>query len=237
MKKFDGKVAFVTGGSRGIGAAIVGHLAEAGARVAYTYTSSKVKSTEDNVLALQANSEKPSDLVAAIQKTVKEFGPIDILVNNAGIGKWSPLDTFSLEDFDQMFAVNVRAVFVAIQEATRKMKDGGRIINISSVNASRVPTKDSAVYSSTKSALVGLMKGLAHDLGDREITINNIDPGPINTDMNPDSGEHAEKLKSMLALKRYGTVDEVANLVLFLASPEASYITGTSIAIDGGFTA
>jgi len=243
MKKLEGKVAFVTGGSRGIGAAIVRHLVGEGARVAFTYSSSKEKAEEvvkkagGKVLALHADSANPSDIVKAIQRVVKELGPIDILVNNAGIGKWSPIDTFTLADFDEMFAINVRAVFVAIQETAREMKKGGRIINIGSSNAVRVPTQNSAVYSMTKSALIGLVKGLSHDLGEREITVNNIDPGPIDTDMNPATGEHAETVKAFLALPRYGTVDEVAGFVVYLASQEAGYITGANLAIDGGFTA
>lgn len=243
MKKLEGKVAFVTGGSRGIGAAIVRHLAGEGARVAFTYSSSKEKAEEvvkkagSKVLALHADNANPSDIVKAIQRVVKELGPIDILVNNAAIGKWSPIDTFSIADFDEMFAINVRAVFVAIQEAVKEMKKGGRIINIGSCNAMRVPTKDSAVYSMTKSALIGLVKGLAHDLGEREITVNNVDPGPIDTDMNPATGEHAKLVKAFLAIQRYGTADEVAGFVVYLASPEAGYITGANLTIDGGFTA
>jgi 3-oxoacyl-[acyl-carrier protein] reductase len=160
-----------------------------------------------------------------------------ILVNNAGVFAPGPIDDFKLEDFDRTVAVNVRAVFVAIQAAIKHMKEGGRIINIGSTNAERMPFGGGGVYAMSKSALQGLVKGLARDLGPRGITINNVQPGPVDTDMNPAEGKFAEMLKSLMALPRYGTVDEIAGMVAYLASAEAGFITGASLMIDGGFSA
>src|SRR5436305_14379204 len=149
----------------------------------------------------------------------------------------APIDQFSLEDFDRTFAVNVRAVFVATQAAVKHMMQGGRVINIGSCNADRMPFAGGAVYAMSKAALVGLVKGLARDLGPRGITINNIQPGPVDTDMNPASGDFAETLKKLMALPRYGHADEIAAMVAYLAGPEAGFVTGASLTIDGGFTA
>ena len=240
------KRALVTGGSRGIGAAIVKRLARDGAHVALTYvskpdeankTAAEVRSLGMKSLAIQADSAEPEAIIAAVERTVQEFGGIDILVNSAGIATIAPLDEFKLKDFDRTFAVNVRAVFVAIQAAVKHMKEGGRIINIGSCNAERMPFTGGAVYAMSKSALVGLVKGLARDLGLRGITINNIQPGPVDTDMNPASGEFAEMLKQLMALPRYANVDEIAAMVAYLAGPDAGFVTGASLTIDGGFTA
>lgn len=245
-EKLAGKVALITGGSRGIGAAIVKRLASVGADVALTYTSSPEKAKEIaqaaealgvRALAIQADSAEASAVVAAVERTVAELGGIDILVNNAGVLAIGPIDDFTLADFDRTIAVNVRAVFVATQAAVKHMKEGGRIINIGSTNAERMPFAGGGVYAMSKSALQGLVQGLARDLGPRGITINNVQPGPIATDMNPPEGEFAEMLKKLLALPRYGTVEEVAGLVAYLASPESGYITGASLTIDGGFSA
>lgn len=177
-------------------------------------------------------------MVAAVERTVEELGGVDILVNSAGIAVLTSIDNYLLEDFDRTLAVNVRAVFVATQAALRHMKTGGRIINIGSCNADRVPFAGGAVYAMSKAALVGLVKGLARDLGTRGITINNIQPGPIDTDMNPADSGFAEMLRTqVMALPRYGTVDEVAAMVAYLAGPEAGFVTGASLTIDGGFTA
>lgn len=165
------------------------------------------------------------------------MGRLDILVNNAAMLAVAPLDQFSLDDFDRTLAINVRSVFVATQEAARHMSDGGRIINIGSTNADRMPFAGGAPYAMSKSALVGLTRGLARDLGPRGITVNNVQPGPVDTDMNPDSGDFAEMLKGMMALGRYGKVDEIAGFVAYLASAEAGYVTGASLSIDGGFAA
>ncbi|MEH2082626.1 MAG: SDR family oxidoreductase [Nostoc sp.] len=188
-------------------------------------------------LDIQANSAEASEVVAAVEQTVEKLGGIDILVNNAGVAQMAPIDDFTLVDFDRIFAINVRAVFVATQAAVKHMQEGGRIINIGSTNAERVPFAGASVYAMSKSALQGLVQGLARDLGPRGITINNVQPGPIATDMNPPEREFAEMLKKQLALPRYGTVEEVAGMVAYLAGSEAAYITGANLMIDGGFSA
>ncbi|KIO49177.1 3-oxoacyl-ACP reductase family protein [Nitrosospira sp. NpAV] len=240
------KRALVTGGSRGIGAAIVKRLAHEGADVALTYVSKPDQANETleaaqalgvRTLAIQADSADAEAVVAAVERTVEGLGGIDILVNNAGIAVMAPIDDYRLEDFDRTLAVNLRAVFVATQAAVRHMKTGGRIINIGSCNAERMPFAGGAVYAMSKAALVGLVKGLARDLGLRGITINNVQPGPTDTDMNPAKGDFAEMLRKVMAVPRYGTVDEIAAMVAYLAGPEAGFITGASLTIDGGFTA
>lgn len=242
----SGKVALVQGGSRGIGAAIVRRLAAHGAAVAFTYVSSadKARALQDSLigdggqaLAIHADSADAAAIQNAVEATVQAFGRLDILVNNAGVLAVGPLASFSLEDFDRTLAVNVRSVFVATQAAARHMGDGGRIINIGSTNAERMPFAGGGPYAMSKSALVGLTKGLARDLGPRGITINNVQPGPVDTDMNPASGEFAESLTGLMAVGRYGQVEEVASFVAYLVGPEASYITGASLMIDGGFSA
>jgi 3-oxoacyl-[acyl-carrier protein] reductase len=246
MSKLTGKVALVTGGSRGIGAAVVKRLARDGAHVALTYASKANEADKTaaaaqelgvRAVAFQADSAVPAAVVAAVERTARELGGLDILVNNAGIAAMAPIERFSLEDFDRTFAINVRAVFVATQAAIKHMKDGGRVINIGSCNAERMPFAGGATYAMSKSALQGLVKGLARDLGPRGITINNVQPGPVDTDMNPAEGEFAESLKRLMALPRYGTPDEIAAMVSYLAGPEAGFITGASLTIDGGFTA
>lgn len=241
-----GKRALVTGGSRGIGAAIVKRLAREGADVVFTYVSRPEQANETaNVaqgagtrcLSIQADNADGKAVVSAVERTVKEFGGIDILVNSAGIAVIKPVDDFSIEDFDRMFAVNVRAAFVAAQAAVKHMQSGGRIINIGSCNAERMPFAGGSVYAMSKAALVGLVKGMSHDLGKRGITINNIQPGPVETEMNPSTGDFAKLMLSLMSLPRYGNVDEIAAMVAYLAGPEAGYITGASLTIDGGFTA
>lgn len=241
-----GKRALVTGGSRGIGAAIVKRLARDGAHVALTYVSKPEQAEETakavrafgvKAVALKADSADPAAVAGAVDRAAAELGGLDVIVNNAGIGTFAPVDMFSLADFDRTFAVNVRAVFVATQYAVRHMKDGGRVINIGSCNADRMPFAGGAVYAMSKAALVGLVKGLARDLGPRGITINNVQPGPVDTDLNPATGEFAETLKKLMALPRYGHADEVAAMVAYLAGPEAGFVTGASLTIDGGFTA
>ena len=241
----ENKRALVTGGSRGIGAAIFKRLAVEGAHVALTYVSNpdradeKVKEAQAlgvKALAIQADSASAEQVIAAVERTVRELGGIDILVNNAGIAVIAPLDDYRLEDLDRTLAVNVRAVFVATQAAVRHMPAGGRIINVGSCNAERVPFMGGGAYAMSKAALVGLVKGLARDLGPRGITINNVQPGPVETDMNPSTTDFAKMLMQVMALQRYGTGDEIASLVAYLASPEAAYVTGASLSIDGGFT-
>ena len=240
------KRAFVTGGSRGIGAAIVRRLAREGADVALTYVSRPEKAAEVTraasslgvkALAIQADSASADTLTAAIDKAAEDLGGIDILVNNAGIAIMGPIGDFRLEDFDRTVAVNIRAVFVAIQAALKHMQTGGRIINVGSCNAERVPFGGGSVYAMSKAALVGLVKGLARDLGPRGITVNNIQPGPVETDMNPSTSDFAATLVKALAIPRYADPDEVAAMVAYLANPETAYVTGASLTIDGGFAA
>ncbi|MFJ3059076.1 3-oxoacyl-ACP reductase family protein [Herbaspirillum sp. NPDC087042] len=240
------KVAFVQGGSRGIGAAIVQRLAAEGATVAFTYVSSpdkaqalvsSVEAAGGRALAIQADSSDATALQQAIRLAAETFGRLDILVNNAGVLALGTVDEFKLEDLDRTLAVNVRSVFVATQAAVRHMPEGGRVITIGSTNADRIPFAGGAAYAMSKSALVGLTKGLARDLGPRGITVNNVQPGPIDTDMNPDNSDFAQTLKGLMALPRYGKAEEVASFVAYLASPEAGYITGANLMIDGGFSA
>ncbi|MGZ4992948.1 MAG: SDR family oxidoreductase [Methylobacter sp.] len=244
--RLKNKRALVTGGSRGIGAAVVRRLAQEGAHVALTYVSKSDQANETaksaqamgvQSIAIQADNADANAVVAAVEQTVDKFGGIDILVNNAGIAVLAPIDAYRLEDFDRTLAVNLRAVFVATQAAVKHMETGGRVITIGSCNAERVPFEGGAVYAMSKAALVGLVKGLARDLGPRGITINNIQPGPVNTDLNPEHGAFAEMLRKQMALPRYATADEIAAMVAYLVGPEAGFITGASLTIDGGFTA
>ncbi len=245
-RRLENKCALVTGGSRGIGAAIVKRLAQEGAHVALTYVSKPDQANEIvkaaqafgvKALAIQANSADADAVIGAVERTVKELGGIDILVNNAGIAVIAPIDAYRLDDFDRTLAVNVRSVFVATQAAVKHMQSGGRIINVGSCNAERIPFAGGAVYAMSKAALVGLVKGLSRDLGPRGITINNVQPGPVDTDMNPATTDFAKMSIQFMALPRYGRGDEIASLVAYLASPEAAYVTGASLAIDGGYTA
>lgn len=241
------KRALVTGGSRGIGAAIVRRLASEGVDVAFTYSSSpdRAEAVVKEALALgvkaiaiHADSADAAAVQASVEKAAAELGGLDILVNNAGVLAIAPIDDFKLEDFDRTLNVNVRAVFVATQAAIKHMKNGGRIINIGSTNADRMPFAGGGVYAMSKSALQGLVKGLARDLGARGITVNNVQPGPIDTEMNPASGEFAETLRTQfMALPEYGSVEDIAGMVAYLAGPEGDYITGASLTIDGGFGA
>ena len=245
-KQLAGRAALVTGGSRSIGAAIAKRLAADGAAVALTYSTSPKKAEEvvraieadgGKALAVPADSADAAAVKAAVASTVDAFGRLDILVNNAGIAILKPLNDLTLDDFDRIVAVNVKGAFVATQEATRHMSEGGRIIMIGSVNSDLVPFIGGSVYAMTKAAIAGFTRGLARDLGPRGITVNNIQPGPVDTDMNPADGASADALKRMIALGRYGQTDEIAGMVSYLASPEAGYITGASLKIDGGFAA
>ncbi len=242
----QGKVAFIQGGSRGIGAAIAKRLAREGAAVAFTYVASadkadalvsEITSAGGKALAIKADSADAAALQQAVRQAVNSLGNLDILVNNAGVLAMGSTEELPLEDLDRTLAVNVRSVFVASQEAARHMNDGGRIINIGSTNAERMPFAGGAVYAMSKSALVGLTKGMARDLGPRGITVNNVQPGPVDTDMNPANSDFAEQLKAMMAIGRYGKDEEIASFVAYLVGPEAGYITGASLSIDGGFSA
>ncbi|WP_329907822.1 3-oxoacyl-ACP reductase family protein [Serratia quinivorans] len=242
----QGKVAFIQGGSRGIGAAIAKRLAREGAAVAFTYVSSadkadavvsEITAAGGKALAIKADSADATALQQAVRQAVNSLGNLDILVNNAGVLAMGSTEELPLEDLDRTLAVNVRSVFVASKEAARHMNDGGRIINIGSTNAERMPFAGGAIYAMSKSALVGLTKGMARDLGPRGITVNNVQPGPVDTDMNPDNSDFAEQLKGMMAIGRYGKDEEIASFVAYLVGPEAGYITGASLSIDGGFSA
>jgi 3-oxoacyl-[acyl-carrier protein] reductase len=245
-KTLLGKVAFVTGGSRGIGAAIAKRLAEDGAAVAITYASARQKA-EDVVkaieaaggrgLAIAADSADAAAVKSAVSKTVETFGRLDVLVNSAGIAMVAPIEEFSLDDFDRMVAVNIRGAFVAVQEASRHMGEGGRIIIIGSVNADRMPFAGGSVYAMTKAAVAGFTRGLARDLGPRGITVNNVQPGPTETDMNPVDGAFSKLIKGSIAVGRYAQVSEIAGMVAYLAGPEAGFVTGVSLTIDGGVSA
>ena len=248
-KLLEGKVALVTGGSRGIGAAIARALAKDGADVAISYASSKdraeavaeeLKGFGVRAKAFQAdqgNTDEVGNLVAAVGA---HFGRVDILVNNAGVLVLGQVHdrANNLDGLDRMFDINVRGVAVAVRAVAPLMADGGRIISIGSVVGESTPFAGAADYSGTKAALLGLSRGWERDLGPRGITVNTVQPGPIDTDMNPaESGEFSDAQKAFTALGRYGTADEVAAAVAFLASPNASYITGSAITVDGGFNA
>ncbi len=244
--KLEGKVALVTGGSRGIGAAIARRLAADGAAVAITYASTPDKAKAvvagitaagGHAVALLADSADPAAVQSAVDETARTLGRLDILVNNAGIAVIAPVEEFSLADFDRSVAVNVRAVFVAAQAAARHMGAGGRIITIGSNVAERIPFAGIAVYGMTKAAVAGLTRGLARDLGPRGITVNVVQPGPTDTDMNPADGPGGPAMRGWTALGRYGTTDEIAELVAYLAGPESGYVTGAALTIDGGFSA
>ncbi|MEE4595450.1 3-oxoacyl-ACP reductase family protein [Streptomyces sp. DSM 41524] len=242
----DGKAALVTGGSRGIGEAVAIRLAEEGADVALTYHSQaeraadvvdRIKALGRRAWAVRADGVDAQAVRAAVKGTAAEFGRLDILVNNAGVGALGPIAELSLDDVDRVLAVNVRAPFLLAQAATVLMADGGRIINIGSCMAERVAFPGGSLYATSKTALTGLTKALARELGPRGITANLIHPGPVDTDMNPADGENAAFQSGFTALGRYGRTTEIAATVAHLAGDSGRYITGASIAVDGGFAA
>jgi 3-oxoacyl-[acyl-carrier protein] reductase len=245
-RKLERKNALITGGSRGIGAAIAKRLAADGANVAITYAmdangaSSVVKAIEQaggKAVAIQADSTDPQAVKGAVEKAVAALGGLDVLVNNAGTAIPKKFEETSLEDLDRVINVNIRGTFVATQAALKHMNDGGRIIMIGSCVGERMMTPGLVPYSATKGALKMFTQGLSREVGNRGITVNNIQPGPIDTDLNPAAGEWAEPQKANTALDRYGHVDEVAALVAFVAGPESSYITGANLTVDGGTNA
>jgi len=245
-KNLEGKVALITGGSRGIGAAIAKRLAADGANVAITYTkrsdaaASVVKEIERagrKAIAIQADAADADAVKAAVEKTVTTFGRLDILVNNAGTAVPKRFEETTLEELDRLMDINVRGVFVATQAALKHMKSGGRIISIGSAVGERALTPGLVPYSATKGAVKMFTQGLSREVASRGITVNNVQPGPIDTDTNPATGEWAVPQKAFTALGRYGHVDEVAALVAFVAGPESSYITGANLNVDGGMIA
>ncbi|WP_431912466.1 SDR family NAD(P)-dependent oxidoreductase [Nonomuraea jabiensis] len=245
MNDLTGKVALVTGGSRGIGAAIARELAGAGAAVALTYVQAadqarevakRIEADGGRAAVIQADLAHPESAAEAVEQTVRELGRIDILVNNAGFLTYGPLAEVSAAELDRVLAVDVRSVFLAAQAAARHMRDGGRIISIGSCFNGRVPGSNFVLQAMAKSALIGLTKGLARELGPLGITATIVDPGPIDTDMNPADGETADFQRSLTALGRYGEVGDIAAAVAYLAGPGGRYVTGTGLAVDGGYT-
>jgi len=238
-----GKRALVTGASRGIGATIAQHLAAEGADVAITYEKSADKAAEvvraikaagRRGVAIQADSADPSAVQRSVDKTVAELGGLDILVNNAGIIRLADLKDMSLEDINALLNVNIRSPIVASKAALAHLGKGGRIISIGSYFAERVPWSLLSVYAATKSSLVAFTKGLARELGPKEITVNLVQPGPIDTDMNPEGGPYASGQLGLTANARYGKPQDIADAVAFLASARAQYINGTALTVDGG---
>jgi len=245
-KKLAGKVALVTGGSRGIGAGIARRLAADGASVAITYTkgadaaAAVVKEIEGGggkATALQADAADADAVKAAVEKTVGTFGRLDILVNNAGTAIPKKFEETTLEEMDRMIDINIRGTFIATQAALKHMKDGGRVIMIGSCVGERMMTPGLVPYAATKGAVKMFTQGLSREVGSRGITVNNVQPGPIDTDLNPASGDWAVPQIALTALNRFGHVEEVAALVAFVAGPDASYITGANLTVDGGTNA
>lgn len=246
LEELSGKVALVTGASRGIGAAIAIELASRGANVAITYERSADRAAEvvrsiealgRKAVAIQANSADPAAVVFSVEETIRSLGGVDILVNNAGIAKSGSFAEIGLSDINALLDINVRAVAVASQAVIPHLKPGGRIINIGSCLGERVPFGGVTMYSATKSALLALTRGLARELGPQQITVNLIQPGPIDTDMNPADGEFSEANRNLTALGRYGKPEELAAAVAFIAGPGASFVTGSMLTVDGGANA
>ena len=245
-KQLEGKIALVTGGSRGIGAAIAKRLAADGANVAITYTkgadgaASVVKEIERagrKAIAIQADATNAGAVEAAVEKTVATFGRLDVLVNNAGTAIPKTFEETTLDEMDRVIDINVRGALAATQAALKYMKSGGRIIMTGSAVGERVSTPGLVAYAATKGAVKMFTQALAREVGSRGITVNNVQPGPIDTDLNPASGDWAVPQKAATALNRYGRPDEVAAMVAFVAGPESSYITGANLTVDGGMNA
>jgi 3-oxoacyl-[acyl-carrier protein] reductase len=245
-KKLEGKIALVTGGSRGIGAAIAKRLASDGASVAITYSkgsdaaASVVKAIQRDggrAIAIQADAADADAVKGAVEKTVASFGRLDVLVNNAGTAMPKPFEEATLEEMDRVLNINVRGVFVATQAALKHMKSGGRIIMIGSAVGERVAAPGLVPYAGTKGAVKMFTQALAREIGSRGITVNNVQPGPIDTELNPAAGDWAVPQKAATALNRYGHVDEIAAMVAFVAGPESSYVTGANLTVDGGMNA
>jgi NAD(P)-dependent dehydrogenase (short-subunit alcohol dehydrogenase family) len=246
MSDLSKKVAFITGGSRGMGAAIALKLAQDGADIAITYTSAAAKAQEivktieslgRRAIALQADNLDAAAVEAAVRQTHAVFGRLDILVNNAGVYTMDSVDTLTLDEFDRVMSIHVRASFVAAKTAAALMGPGGRIITIGSNLGEIVPFPGLIAYATSKAALTGLTKALARDLGPREITANIIQPGSTDTDMNPANGDHADAQRARMAIQRFGEASDIAGLVAFLAGKNGRFITGASLTIDGGANA
>ena len=245
MAQLQAKNAFVSGGSRGIGAAIALKLAQEGANVTITYSKSqeqaaeiveKIEAQGVKGLAIQADATQAENVVQAVQQAVLALGNIDILVNSAGVFELKPITESTLEDYERTESVNVKAVFAATMEAVKSMPEGGRIITIGSINSKSMPFPGGSLYAMSKAAVGMMTKCWARDLGQKKITANVIQPGPIDTDMNPADGPFGETLTAMTAIGRYGKAEEIAELAAFLSSPKAANISGSAIDIDGGMT-
>jgi 3-oxoacyl-[acyl-carrier protein] reductase len=245
-KKLEGKSALVTGGSRGIGAAIAKRLAAEGASVAITYTKGvdaaalvvqEIERAGAKAIAIQADAADADANKAAVEKTVAAFGRLDVFVNNAGTAIPKKFEETTLRELDRVIDINLRGAFTATQAALKHMKNGGRIILIGSCVGERNMTPGLVPYAATKGAIKMFAQSVSREVGARGITVNNVQPGPIDTELNPASGDWAAPQKANTALDRYGSVDDVAALVAFVASPEASYITGASLTVDGGTNA
>jgi 3-oxoacyl-[acyl-carrier protein] reductase len=246
MLRLKGMKAMVTGGSRGIGAGIVRCLAAEGANIGFTYLSHKeaaqtvaheIKEQGRQVIAVQTDSSDANALTAAVHKVAKELDGLDIFVSSAGALLFKPIDEFTVEEFDEFVALDLRAAFVGSQAALGHLKEGGRIIFISSNIADYAALPTTALYSMAKSGLDGLCKGMARDLGPKGITVNTVHPGPISTDANPEDGPYSKQLKALMATPHYGKPEDVGGLVAYLASPAASFANGSAFVIDNGFTA
>lgn len=246
MSQTDQKVAIVTGGSRGIGAAIVERLARDGYKVVFTFVSNEQKAIQlaDKVIsnggkakAVRVDSANTEELTKLVSDTAEEFGRLDALVNNAGVFEFGPIDEINMKQLERTLDINIKAVFVATQEALKHMVSGGRIINIGSCNAERIPIAGGSVYTMSKAAISGFTKGLARDLGHTGITVNNVQPGPVDTDMNPADGPASDLMLSAMALDRFGKTEEIASMVSYLAGPESGFVTGANLTIDGGYSA
>jgi 3-oxoacyl-[acyl-carrier protein] reductase len=246
MASLTNKTALVTGGSRGIGAGIAKRLAADGASVAITYTKgadaaasvvTEIERAGGKAIAIEADAANAEAVTAAVEKTIATFGRLDVLVNNAGTAIPKPFEETTLEELDKVININLRGTFIATQAVLRHMQDGGRIIMIGSCVGERMMTPGLVAYAATKGAVKMFTQGLAREIGSRGITVNNIQPGPIDTDLNPAAGDWAAPQLANTALKRYGHVEDVAALVAFVAGPEAAYITGANLTVDGGTNA
>lgn len=245
MNTLDGKVALVTGGGRGIGAAVALRLAQEGADVALTFQHNqqraddvvaRIKELGRRAVAMRADSADPAAVVGAVDRAAGEFGRLDVLVNNAGAFLLGPVEELTLDAFDQTVATNIRAPFVASQAAVRHMPAGGRIVNIGSNAAERVVFPGFALYSMSKTALTGLTKALGRELGPRAITVNLVNPGATDTELNPADGPNSATINGFIALGHFAAARDVAATVAFLAGPDGRYITGATVNVDGGFT-